>query len=157
MTAPLWFARAYRELCAGVEEIPGRDHNARIVQYHATTTLKATDDETPWCSSLVNWCVEQAGLVGTMSARARSWLEWGTAQDVPELGTIMVLKRGAEPQPGPDVTDAPGHVGFFAGFAAGQGAGSVVLLGGNQGNRVSLREYPVSAILGQRWPMGGTT
>jgi len=40
-----------------VDEIPGSDHNQRILEYHATTTLPSGDagrDETPWCSSFVN-------------------------------------------------------------------------------------------------------
>lgn len=50
---------------------PGK-HNKRIIEYHAVTTLKATTDETPWCSSFVNWVVKQAGYKGTDSALAKS-------------------------------------------------------------------------------------
>ena len=54
-------------------EIPGPMANPRIVEYHATTSLKATFDEVPWCSAFVNWVMEQAGIKGTGSAKARSW------------------------------------------------------------------------------------
>ncbi|KKK66354.1 hypothetical protein LCGC14_2964930, partial [marine sediment metagenome] len=40
----------------------------------------ASEDETPWCSSFVNFCVCEAGynpIKETGSARARSWLSWG--------------------------------------------------------------------------------
>ncbi|CAN5284894.1 hypothetical protein BH24ACT7_BH24ACT7_15630 [soil metagenome] len=52
-----WLAIARREMDTEVDEIPGSDHNQRILEYHATTTLPSGDagrDETPWCSSFVN-------------------------------------------------------------------------------------------------------
>jgi uncharacterized protein (TIGR02594 family) len=150
---PRWFEIAYAELLRDVTEVTGAEHNLRILQYHDTTTLDASTDEVPWCSSFVNWVFAQADQQRTRSARARSWLDWGIPQGVPLLGSVVVLKRGSGPQPGPTVLDAPGHVGFFAGFTArGGGAGRLVLLGGNQGDRVSLREYPILNTLGYRWP-----
>ena len=47
-----------------ITEISGDKDNQKIVEYHQATTLKAQDDETPWCSSFVNWCYIVAGLVG---------------------------------------------------------------------------------------------
>ena len=41
-----WFDIARDEL--GTDEIPGPVHNERILEYHSTTTLNASDDETPW-------------------------------------------------------------------------------------------------------------
>ncbi|MDH4280687.1 MAG: hypothetical protein OEW83_21690 [Acidimicrobiia bacterium] len=51
-------------------EIRGRKDNPRIIEYHASTSLKASNDGTAWCSSFVNWCVSQAWLTGTNSAAA---------------------------------------------------------------------------------------
>ena len=48
-----WLNITYAELGIREQSEPGK-HNARILAYHQTTTLKATDDETPWCSSFVN-------------------------------------------------------------------------------------------------------
>jgi uncharacterized protein (TIGR02594 family) len=134
-----WFDIAKREMETGVDEIPGSRDNPRIIEYHASTTLKATDDETPWCSSFVNWCVEQAGLQGTKSAAARSWLQWGQALDQPRRGCIVVLQRGNSWQ---------GHVGFYY---ADEG-GRILVLGGNQSNQVNISSYRKSAVLGYRWP-----
>src|SRR5690606_39921274 len=54
----------------------------------------------------------------TNSARARSWLRVGITVPI-ESATkgwdIVVLKRGQGPQPGPEIINAPGHVGFYAG------------------------------------------
>ena len=73
-----WLEIAERE--QGVAEVPGAGDNPRVVDYLMSTTLGSLEnqnDETPWCSAFVNWCMEQAGIKGTNSAWARSWLDWG--------------------------------------------------------------------------------
>jgi uncharacterized protein (TIGR02594 family) len=127
----------------GQAEIPGAEHNPRIIEYHAMCTLKATDDETPWCSSFANWCVYHGGYVGTRRANARSWLDWGYALTQPTEGCVVVLQRGSSP--------TAGHVGFFMGDGRN---GMIKLLGGNQGDRVSVAEFRRSDVLGFRWPKG---
>lgn len=47
----------------GQHEISGSKDNPKIIEYHQACTLQATDDETPWCSSFVNWCYIIAGLL----------------------------------------------------------------------------------------------
>lgn len=138
---PLWYSIAATQL--GVSEIRGVQDNPRIIEYHATTRLRATEDEVPWCASFVNWCMMRAGIHGTDSARARSWLSWGEARDVddPPLGAVIVFSRDSA---GP----TSGHVGFFV----WQDADSVCVLGGNQSNKVCVREYPRATVLGVRWP-----
>jgi len=58
----------------------------------------------------------------------------------------VILKRGPGEQPGPEVIDAPGHVGLFAGFDATR----VLLLGGNQSDTVQVSQYARDRILGIR-------
>jgi hypothetical protein len=60
---------------------------------------------------------------------------------------VVVLKRGSGKQPGPDVINAPGHVGFFAGYEYGN---KIYLLGGNQGDTVSIAAYDTNRVLGIR-------
>jgi uncharacterized protein (TIGR02594 family) len=121
----------------GIKETPGAEHTKRVIEYHATTTLKATTDEVSWCSSFVNWCVEQAGLQGTKSAAARSWLKWGTVVETPEEGDILIFKRGAPPS---------GHVGFYA----GESESYYRVLGGNQSDQVKISQYKKSELIGVR-------
>jgi hypothetical protein len=47
----------------GVKEIAGIKHNPKIIEYHQACILQANDDETPWCSSFVNWCYIIAGII----------------------------------------------------------------------------------------------
>lgn len=46
---PGWLRRAIKEI--GVKEDPTSNSNSRIIEYHAETSLKATDDVVPWCAS----------------------------------------------------------------------------------------------------------
>jgi uncharacterized protein (TIGR02594 family) len=130
----------------GESEIAGSMDNPRILQYLATVGLTRTHDETPWCSAFVNWCMSQAGIQGTGSGRARSWLTWGDATlGTPSFGAITVLWRGS-------INGTAGHVAFYVGSSWGD----LLLLGGNQGDSVSVSSYPASRLLGYRWPPGYT-
>ncbi len=149
MSEPIWLRIAREELHDGVQEIVGPADNPRIIEYHAATSGKFEDDEVPWCSSFVNWCMDQSGVSRTNSARARSWLAWGKSITHPPVGAVTILQRGAGPQPGADVIKAPGHVGFYVGDASPK---EILLLAGNQGDAVNVRVFPRAAVLGFRWP-----
>ncbi len=140
-----WYGKAKGEL--GISEVKGKLHNnSRILDYHRSTTLSkklASTDETPWCSSFVNWCVEGSGLKGTDSAMARSWLKWGNKLDTPQEGCIVVFAR---PSAGPN----SGHVAFFVKETAER----IRVLGGNQSNQVKESYYGKDDLLGYRWPKG---
>ena len=132
---------ARQEMSRGVAEIPGPQSNPRIVLYHSTTKGGAASDETPWCSSFVNFCVEQAGLQGTDDKAALSWHEQHWGQDVtaePAEGDIVVFRRT-----GP--TSSGGHVGFFI----GQDQASIQVLGGNQDNRINIKPFPKDGMSGE--------
>lgn len=143
-----WMDIARKEI--GQKEVVGRKDNPRILAYHASTTLKATDDETPWCSSFVNWCLKQAGIKGTDSAAARSWVNWGTPS-APVPGAIIVICSSK-------VTDRSFSTsGAHVGFLIEETATHFKLLGGNQGNRVKESSFSKSGwtVLGCRWPVDG--
>jgi len=139
---PLWLSIAEGEL--GVKEISGDEHHPRILEYHSTTALASSEDETPWCSAFVNWVMGQAGHVGTAKANARSWMSWGQELTDAAHGCVGVLWR-VSPR------DWRGHVGFLVGIDSEH----VYLLGGNQRNSVSIQPYARERVLGFRWPGGG--
>lgn len=121
----------------GTKEIPGAQDNSQVVKWHQTTSLKAQDDETPWCSAFVNAVMEETGYKGTGSAAAASWLEWGQELDGPRYGCIVVLSRSGG-----------NHVGFYV----DGDEDTVKLLGGNQSNSVSEAWYRLDSLRGYRWP-----
>jgi len=137
MTAHKWMNIAWDEL--GTKEIAGDKDDPRIIDYHATTSLKAGDDEVAWCSSFVNWVMKQAGIEGSNSAAARSWLGWGLKLSQPRYGAIVVFKRGSSAW--------QGHVAFYL----DSDETHITVLGGNQSNRVCVAKYPKRDLLQYRW------
>ena len=120
----------------GQKEQPGANHNKRIIEYHQLTKLRAKDDETPWCSSFVNWCMSGAGYPITESAAAKSWAKYGVSCK-PHPGCIVVMTR-----------NGGGHVGFYV----KETPAYVYLLGGNQSNAVTISAYSKERIIAYRLP-----
>jgi len=93
-----------------------------------------------WCAAYVNASLGHAGIEGTGKMTARSFLDWGTAVDTPQVGDIAVFSRG-------DPNGWQGHVGFFAGYNPD---GTVKVLGGNQNDGVGYGSYSTDRLLGYR-------
>jgi uncharacterized protein (TIGR02594 family) len=139
-----WMAAAWAEF--GQSERSGRDANPRILDYFSTLgRFDIVDDETAWCAAYVGACLERAGYASTRSLMARSYLEWGTGIETPDVGAIAVLTRGADP--------ALGHVGFVAGSTDE----ALFLLGGNQADAVTLARFDRNRLLGLRMPVAGAS
>jgi uncharacterized protein (TIGR02594 family) len=141
MSKTPWLDEAEKDL--GIKEIPGRRHNPRVVEMFAQSGHPwVTDDETAWCSAAMNAWVKQAGMVGTGSLAARSWLQWGKSLNKKvKRGAIAVFKRGN--------SSWQGHVAVCTGKETRT---HVEVLGGNQRNAVNVRMYPKSKLLDTRWP-----
>jgi uncharacterized protein (TIGR02594 family) len=88
----------------------------------------------------VDATLAQAGKQGTGKLNARSYLDWGQEVNEPQMGDIAVFSRG-------DPNGWQGHVGFFKGYNPD---GTINVLGGNQGNSVSVRPYSADRLLGFR-------
>lgn len=136
-----WISWFIYELATNVREIPGLEANPDIVRYHSYTTLKATSDAVPWCSSALCACMEEIGVGSTKSAAARSWLGWGIPLSAFVLGAVAVFERG-------DIESGAGHVAI----ALAESNGVVTCIGGNQKNTFSIEDFPKAKLLGYRWP-----
>ena len=134
-----WLPFAKTEL--GVRAFGPGAINPRVTEYHVGTNNKGYDDKVSWCSSFVNWTLAKAGIQGTSSALARSWLTWGVPLKEPVVGCVTVLWR-EEP------SSWKGHVGFFH-HIEGE---NIFLLGGNQLEEVRVHSYPLQSVLSYRWP-----
>ena len=128
----------------GCREVPGAVNNPAIVAMLQLDSSWAHDDEVPWCAAFANWCAWLAGFDRSTSLRARDWLSVGRPVDVPARGDVVVLSRGMRPQPGPEVADAPGHVGFVS------DAERHLMISGNLGDRVQISHYDPEHVLGYR-------
>lgn len=126
----------------GIKEIKGPRHNRRIVQYAQDSNLKwITDDETPWCSTFLNWVALKSGLKNSKSAAARSWLNVGFEVQDPEPGDIAVFWRD-------HINSNKGHVAIYLGYSKSRSR--IYVLGGNQGDAVSISAYPAERLLAFR-------
>lgn len=133
----------------GVAEVAGEvEHNPTIMDMLRRDQRWPTSDETPWCSAFVNHIGWLLNLPRSKSLRARSWLEYGRAipLDAARIGfDVVVFTRAGAPLD-PSILDAPGHVGFYAGYEHDR----IRVLGGNQGNAVSIKPYDPAQLLGVR-------
>lgn len=124
-TAPKVLVEAYKLI--GVKETIGKDNNPKILGWADELGLKKvyTADEIPWCGLFVAYVCHKAGKpVVDKPLWARNWSKWGTKQSVAMLGDILVFERGAN----------SGHVGIYV----GEDATAYHVLGGNQGDSVSI-------------------
>lgn len=136
---PAWMREANSQI--GLRELPGSEHEQRVLEFFREAGHPGIkDDETAWCAAFANSMLYRAGIRGTGMLTARSFLEWGEPLEDPIEGCIVVLKRGTSAW--------QGHVGFFVRKTDSY----VWLLGGNQSNSVSIARYPLSSLLGYRWP-----
>lgn len=125
----------------GQKEVVGSNHNPEIVNFFKGIGYDwVKDDETPWCSAFVGYCITKAGIILECKLNARSWLNFGwEIKENPKLGDICIFWRTAENSP-------YGHAGFFV----NQDATHIYVLGGNQQNAVNISKYPKSRLLGIR-------
>jgi uncharacterized protein (TIGR02594 family) len=131
----------------GMKEIAGAMDNPQIMAMLKLDNAWPQNDEVPWCSAFVNYIAWLLRLPRSKDLRARSWLGVGEVMEGERMvadSDIVILNRNNGP--GPEVLNAPGHVGFFAGWNSGK----VMLLAGNQGNMVSVQSFDVKDILGLR-------
>lgn len=139
MTDQKWITEARKLI--GLREIKGSQHAPEILQmWRDIKRGGIKDDETPWCAAFVGAMLERAGIRSSRFESAKSYLQWGETLAEPCLGCVVVFSR-----------DGGGHVGFVVGKDK---AGNLLVLGGNQGDEVSVKAFPLSRVTGYRWPSG---
>lgn len=141
VTGPKWLAIALSD--ASTSEVIGPKSNPKILGWarylRGWWRTFFTDDDTPWCAVAVNAWLEQSGVRGTGTARARDFALWGQRCVGPVLGCVLVFSRpeGA-------------HVGFYLGETATR----YRVWGGNQNNSVGATWIDKRRLIdgGLRWP-----
>ena len=134
---PCWITEGRRHL--GLAEIPGQASNPTIQRWLRKLGAWWNDDATPWCGTYVAHCLRECSIAPPKAwYRAKAYLDWGLVLDTPRVGCIVVYER-----------QGGGHVGFVVGKTP---ANRLAVLGGNQGDRVSIASFPRERVLGYRWP-----
>jgi uncharacterized protein (TIGR02594 family) len=138
---PAWLTIANGYL--GTAEKKGPHHNSHVLKWWKDIGAPFKDDETPWCGAFVGGVLVEAGIKPVKGgASARAWLKLPVKLDKPAVGAVVVFWRGKK-------SDASGHVGFVLGKDK---RGSLMVLGGNQGDAVTIKPFGLDRVLGYRWP-----
>lgn len=139
---PAWLRAARAKL--GTREAPGKANSPTIMGWIKRLGTKVlgtivNDDATPWCGTFVAVCMIEAGLpAAPIAVRAKAWATWGLPV-TPRLGCVLVFAR-----------EGGGHVGLYV----GEDANRFYVLGGNQGDKVSIAPIAKDRMIASRWPMG---
>lgn len=141
MIEPAWLTIARKYI--GVAETPGPATTPVIAGWLAKLRAWWTGDDVPWCGVFCAAVMQEAGIDPPRAFyRALAWAEWGVDLPAPALGCVVVYRRSGG-----------GHVNFCAGV---DGAGRIMGIGGNQGDRVSLAPFDRTRVVAYRWPSGYT-
>lgn len=133
-------AETPEDVAASFIGLTERQHTSVISNFIKEATGNSLNPaKTAWCAAFVNAALGASGEIGTGSNLARSFLNWGEPVTTPQRGDIVVFSRGRQAW--------QGHVGFFVGRDE---KGNIKVLGGNQGDKVSIETYPPSKLLGYR-------
>ena len=136
---PPWIIEAEKYI--GLKEIKGPEHNPEILQWWKDIKRGGIKtDEMPWCAAFVGACLEKVGIQSSRFESARSYLQWGEPLPEAGYGCIVVFSR-----------ENGGHVGFVVGK---DDTGRLMVLGGNQGDAVSIAPFNIMRVVGYRWPNG---
>jgi uncharacterized protein (TIGR02594 family) len=129
----------------GIREVPGSGNNLTIMGWGKKLGAKIlgipyTADSLPWCGLYVAYVMDYCGFVPPpIAVRASEWGKWGRKLLNPRPGCILVFTR-----------KGGGHVGFYV----GEDATHLHVLGGNQGDAVSITRIPKDRLSEMRWPEG---
>ncbi|WP_294260801.1 TIGR02594 family protein [uncultured Sphingomonas sp.] len=149
-TEPAWLKAARAKL--GTREAPGAANNPTIIGWGKRLGVKVLGiaynaDSVPWCGVFVAECLDRGGIDLAaegmhrmrVAVRAKAWATWGAnlAADRLAPGAILVFDR-----------EGGGHVGFYV----GEDAKAYHVLGGNQGDAVSITRILKARCVARRWP-----
>lgn len=146
MNEPVWLTEARKHI--GVAEVPGPASNVWINKMWLALPgggwfwkTYGDDSKLPWCGAFVAFCLQACGVgIPKLYASAKAWADWACKLSAPVLGCIVVFERVGG-----------GHVGFVVGRTA---SGNLMVLGGNQGDKVCIRPFERSRVVGYYWPPG---
>jgi uncharacterized protein (TIGR02594 family) len=140
---PAWLLAARAKL--GTREAAGSANNATIMGWAKRVGMKVLGiaynaDSVPWCGLFVATCMREAGIEPPpISVRAKAWATWGANLNTGAPGAVLVFER-----------EGGGHVGFYV----GEDTTHFHVLGGNQGDAVTIVRIARNRCIARRWPHG---
>ena len=132
-----WIAEARKHI--GLREIPGPKNNPVIQGWLRSLKAWWSDDATSWCGVYTAQVLQACKLSYPKDwYRAKAYLGMPVKLDKPAYGCIVVFDRAGG-----------GHVGFVVGKDRFD---NLMVLGGNQGDMVSIKPFSKDRVVGYRWP-----
>lgn len=127
----------------GTLESMGNKNNPVIIAWDKETNTKDDnwykEDSTPWCGLFMAVVAQRAGKeVPPQCLRALAWADFGVSVPVAMLGDVLVFKR-----------KGGGHVGIYT----AEDKENYFVLGGNQGDKVSIVKIAKNRIFAIRRPV----
>lgn len=142
---PVWMREAYR--LKGLQEVPGAKSNPTIISWAQKLggwiAGYYTNDDIAWCGLFQAHCFGSTLPFEHLPSNplgALNWSSLGKALKVPSLGAVLTFTR-----------QGGGHVGQYV----GEDASAYHVLGGNQGNSVSITRVDKGRLEAIRWPTTG--
>jgi uncharacterized protein (TIGR02594 family) len=133
-----WIDEAKKHI--GLKEISGKNDSPLLLDWWVKLGVKYLYKQA-WCGLFTAHCLKAAGYALPKHwYRALDWLDWGVEIASPCYGCIVVFSR-----------KGGGHVGFVVGM---DNKGRLMVLGGNQGDVVSIAPFETSRVAGYRMPVG---
>jgi uncharacterized protein (TIGR02594 family) len=128
----------------GVQEVVGKGSNRTIIGWRDELNQAGVpivgygDDDIPWCGLFTAIVCHRSGKTVVRNPLwARNWTKFGVKVPAAGLGDVLVFARGSG-----------GHVGFYV----AEDATAYHVLGGNQGNKVSIARIAKDRCIGVRRP-----
>jgi uncharacterized protein (TIGR02594 family) len=131
----------------GVQEIVGKGSNKTIMAWRDELNLAGVkitgygDDDIPWCglfAAIIAYRrMNAAAEVVKDPLWARNWAKYGTKSAAAGLGDVLVFVR-----------NGGGHVGFYV----AEDSTAYHVIGGNQGNKVSVTRIAKDRCIAVRRP-----
>ncbi|MEL6921112.1 MAG: TIGR02594 family protein [Pseudomonadota bacterium] len=141
LSATPWLDEARRLL--GVREAEGARNNPAIMDWADALDMHYPGDDVPWCGLFMAHVMAVGAPLDAQNFNrltARLWLTYGRPVE-PQIGAVLVFWRVAR-------DSWQGHVGLY--MAEDDEAYHV--LGGNQGDAVSVVRIAKDRLLGARYP-----
>ena len=133
----------YARSLIGLREVPGAGNSPTIMGWAKRLGAKVLGityaaDSVPWCGLFCAHVMDRAGIKPPpIAVRASEWGKWGRKLVAPRPGCILTFVR-----------EGGGHVGFYE----GEDDTHLHVLGGNQGDAVSVTRIARSRLSEMRWP-----
>lgn len=131
----------------GIKETIGSANNPIILEWAKKigVATEYNSDSIPWCGLYIGVVAMRAGKeVPKHPLYALNWNSFGTQTYEPMLGDILTFKRFNK-----DGKSIGGHVGLYI----GESADSYFVLGGNQGDQVSIARLLKTRLSQARHPI----